>query len=284
MKSFLQCGFVVASVLCIGIVGWSQDDGPKKKPDLGKEIEDALKQLENPAPQANPEAPVEPQRKPMLQGQGAGPLNGLIRPGMRRAVTPEDVIRDLENVARNFQALSDVLEKLEQPGNEGAAFDMLFKQMIEINPRMGEIDPGIDGLLKQIDVLGKLQGPNANAPQLLQQQLQNLLKRRVGPAAAIDRVPPARLGVRLQIPSELLVEQLNLNPGQGLIILSVVPDSAAAKAGLRAYDVLLEIDGKVVPSEIEAFQNLLRDVKADQPTNITILRKGQKETIKGVTF
>ncbi|MGE3804657.1 MAG: M56 family metallopeptidase, partial [Gemmataceae bacterium] len=59
----------------------------------------------------------------------------------------------------------------------------------------------------------------------------------------------ARLGVQLSLPSDLLIEQLNLTKNIGLIVDQVVPDMPAAKAGLKPHDILLEFDGKPVPSD-----------------------------------
>src|SRR4051812_3064593 len=56
----------------------------------------------------------------------------------------------------------------------------------------------------------------------------------------------SRLGVEVQSPPAALIEQLDLPKNQGLLIGKVEGDSAAAKAGLKSYDVLLELDGKPV--------------------------------------
>jgi beta-lactamase regulating signal transducer with metallopeptidase domain len=93
-----------------------------------------------------------------------------------------------------------------------------------------------------------------------------------------------RLGVRVQKPSETLAEQLDLPKGQGLVIDQVSPDSAAAKAGLKAHDILLEIGGKAVPDNpAEFMRKILSDIKADAKVDVVVLRKGKKETIKDVT-
>jgi hypothetical protein len=91
-----------------------------------------------------------------------------------------------------------------------------------------------------------------------------------------------RLGVQVQTPGAALVEQLDLPKEHGLVISEVVPDSAAAKAGLKANDILLEFAGKAVPSDPGEFIRQLGDVKADQSVDAVVLRKGRKETVKGV--
>ncbi len=96
------------------------------------------------------------------------------------------------------------------------------------------------------------------------------------------RPEEARLGVMASSPSETLVEQLDLPKGQGLVIEEVVKDSAADKAGLKAHDILLEVDGKAVPDDVLEFKKTLKDVKADTPVDAVVLRKGKKETVKGL--
>jgi hypothetical protein len=91
-----------------------------------------------------------------------------------------------------------------------------------------------------------------------------------------------RLGAQVQTPSATLVEQLDLPKDQGLVLTQVLPDSAAAKAGLKSNDILLEFAGKPVSSQPGEFVRQLRDVKADQAVDAVVLRKGRKETVKGV--
>ena len=93
-----------------------------------------------------------------------------------------------------------------------------------------------------------------------------------------------RLGAVVEKPSDTLVEQLELPKDQGLIIRDVTPDSAAAKAGLKPHDILLELNGKPVPSDPEDFRKALDDIKPDKPVDAVVLRKGKKETVKGLSL
>jgi hypothetical protein len=92
----------------------------------------------------------------------------------------------------------------------------------------------------------------------------------------------ARLGAFVQKPDETLVEQLDLPKDQGLVLTDVTPDSAAAKAGLKAHDVLLELNGKAVSSDVGEFVKQLNAIKADEAVDAVVLRKGKKETVKGL--
>jgi Zn-dependent protease with chaperone function len=105
-----------------------------------------------------------------------------------------------------------------------------------------------------------------------------------GMAFGFDRGGHGRLGVMVRPPSETLTEQLDLPKGQGLVVESVQADSAAAKAGLKPHDVLLELNGKAVPDDPREFVKQLNDVKANTAVDAVVLRKGKKETVKGLTL
>jgi C-terminal processing protease CtpA/Prc len=92
----------------------------------------------------------------------------------------------------------------------------------------------------------------------------------------------ARLGALVAPPSETLIAQLGLPKDKGLVVEQVVPDSAAAKAGLKVHDVLLELNGKPIPSNAVELRKLLADLKPDTAVDLVIVRKGKQETIKGL--
>jgi hypothetical protein len=103
----------------------------------------------------------------------------------------------------------------------------------------------------------------------------------------IDRrvraIPKAnRLGAAVDAPSPALIDQLDLPKNQGIVIGKLKEDSAAANAGLKEHDILLELDGKAVPSKVEEFVKVLNEIKSDAPVDATVLRKGKRETIKGI--
>jgi beta-lactamase regulating signal transducer with metallopeptidase domain len=93
-----------------------------------------------------------------------------------------------------------------------------------------------------------------------------------------------RLGVRIQKPDDTLVSQLDLPRGEGLVITNVQKDSAAAKAGLKIHDILLEFNGKPVANDLAKFVRFVNDIKAETAVDAMVLRKGKKETVKGITL
>lgn len=93
-----------------------------------------------------------------------------------------------------------------------------------------------------------------------------------------------RLGATVRKPDATLTEQLDLPKNQGIVIGEVKPDSAAAKAGLKANDILLELNGKPVSSEPREFVKMLDEIKPNTPVDAVVMRKGKKETIKGLSL
>jgi hypothetical protein len=93
-----------------------------------------------------------------------------------------------------------------------------------------------------------------------------------------------RLGAQVRRPSQTLVDQLELPKDQGVVLEEVGPNSAAAKAGLKSHDVLLELAGKPVPSKVEEFVKALDEIKPNTPVDAVVMRRGKKETIKGLTL
>jgi beta-lactamase regulating signal transducer with metallopeptidase domain len=107
----------------------------------------------------------------------------------------------------------------------------------------------------------------------------------IGPPGALRNIAPiggGRLGVRVEKPSDVLASQLELPNGQGLVCIDVPADSPAGKAGVKPNDILLEVAGKAVPNNRDEFVKALRDVKPDTAVDIVVMRKGKKETLKGV--
>ncbi len=117
--------------------------------------------------------------------------------------------------------------------------------------------------------------------QRMQQMMRGMMQRGMMPGFFGDH---ARLGVQVSKPSDALVDQLDLPKDQGQVIEQVIPDSAAAKAGLKRHDVLLELNGKAVPADFPEFVKEVAEIKADAKVDAVVLRKGKKETVKGITL
>jgi beta-lactamase regulating signal transducer with metallopeptidase domain len=117
---------------------------------------------------------------------------------------------------------------------------------------------------------------------MMQQMMQRMMQKGMMPGGILGH--HARLGVQVSKPSEALVDQLDLPKDQGQVVEQVVPDSPAAKAGLKPHDILLELGGKAVPADYQEFVKEVQDIKADAKVDAVVLRKGKKETVKGITL
>jgi serine protease Do len=95
---------------------------------------------------------------------------------------------------------------------------------------------------------------------------------------ARGRVSRGYIGVGLRDIDTDLQRSLNLTVNRGALVQDVTADSPADRAGLRAYDVILSLDGKLVASD----QDLIREISSKIPGNATrvgVLRDGRPLTL-----
>jgi C-terminal processing protease CtpA/Prc len=86
-----------------------------------------------------------------------------------------------------------------------------------------------------------------------------------------------RLGVELQDLDEELGEYFERPDGRGVLVTRVLKETPAARAGMKAGDVIIELDGESVDDADE-----LRGALADHDAGaarITVLRRGQRQTL-----
>ena len=87
------------------------------------------------------------------------------------------------------------------------------------------------------------------------------------------------LGVQFQELNADLAEYFGADPGQGVLITEIEDDGPADKAGLKAGDVLLSIDGEEV-SQPDDVVDILSECEEGEIVEVEILRKKQTQTIK----
>jgi serine protease Do len=112
------------------------------------------------------------------------------------------------------------------------------------------------------------------------QELATVVK--LGPEPQADKPGrPAKgwLGVQTQVLTSELAEALGLEGKKGVRVTRVVPDSAASRAGAKAGDVFLKLDGRIIAastlSDEELFDNLIREYKADSEVELQGVRAGE---------
>jgi membrane-associated protease RseP (regulator of RpoE activity) len=93
-----------------------------------------------------------------------------------------------------------------------------------------------------------------------------------------DMVKGAYLGVATTPPAPVLRKQLGLPPGTGLVVQFVVPDSPAAQAGLKEFDVLQKLDDQLLINA-EQLSVLVRVHSPGEEVKLTIIRDGKPQTL-----
>ncbi len=86
-----------------------------------------------------------------------------------------------------------------------------------------------------------------------------------------------RLGVRIESLNDGLAAALGAPGTDGVLVLEVMKDTPAERAGLGAGDVILTADGHDVKNA-EGLVQALRDV--DGKVSLTVLRKGSRRTVE----
>ena len=101
----------------------------------------------------------------------------------------------------------------------------------------------------------------------------------IGPevlSAPPGRTARAWLGVETQVLTSDLAESLGLAGKKGVRVTQVSPDSPARQSGLKVGDVLLKLDGQVIPASTladqELFENLLHEYKAGSEVELSGIR------------
>jgi hypothetical protein len=91
------------------------------------------------------------------------------------------------------------------------------------------------------------------------------------------------LGVEVTPVPPALASQLKLGKDAGQLVSGEVkPDSAAGKAGLKQYDILLELAGKPVTGDSDAYRKIIDGIKKDATVSAVVLREGKRSEVKGL--
>jgi len=86
------------------------------------------------------------------------------------------------------------------------------------------------------------------------------------------------LGVSIGNVPQALAAQLEIED-RGIIVLDVVDDSPADRAGLRVHDVILSVERDVVEGDVGKTVDLIKTRKPGDEVDIVILRDGREKTI-----
>jgi beta-lactamase regulating signal transducer with metallopeptidase domain len=95
-----------------------------------------------------------------------------------------------------------------------------------------------------------------------------------------EQAPPApRFGVTVEPVNEALAEHLGLPKNVGMMVVDVIPETPAAKIGVKAKDILVKIDGAMIPSNDDDFVKLVAGLKSRTPFDLIVIRKGQETNL-----
>jgi S1-C subfamily serine protease len=86
------------------------------------------------------------------------------------------------------------------------------------------------------------------------------------------------LGVGINEVTPEKARELRLPAERGVVLGKIVPDSPAAKAGLKESDVVTEINGQRVEGT-EQFHRMIREIPAGRTAQFTVWREGRSQTI-----
>jgi hypothetical protein len=99
-----------------------------------------------------------------------------------------------------------------------------------------------------------------------------------GSVGVLDGEDASWLGVELREVTGETAKDLKLPAERGVVVSSVVPDSPAAKAGLKENDVVTEISGQHVEGAVQ-FRRMIREIPAGRTVQLTLWRDGHAQTL-----
>jgi serine protease Do len=145
------------------------------------------------------------------------------------------------------------------PGNSGGPLFNMKGEVIGINSQIYSRTGGYMGLAFAIPI---------DVAAGVQRQL-----------VAHGKVERGRIGVAIQEVSQSLAQSFGLERPYGALVSSVEPGGPADKAGLRAGDVLLALDGKTIERSAEV-PPLVAAVKPGSKATFDVWREGKKRSIE----
>jgi serine protease Do len=89
---------------------------------------------------------------------------------------------------------------------------------------------------------------------------------------------PSWLGVETNEVTADKAKELKLSAERGVVLGKIVPDSPAAKAGLKENDVVTEVNGQRVEGAAQ-FRRMIHEIPAGRSIQLTVWRDGRAQTI-----
>ncbi len=109
----------------------------------------------------------------------------------------------------------------------------------------------------------------------------NMITAVMGQLEQYGEVRRGQLGVQIQDLTSAMESALQTGAGKGALVTSVVPGSAAERAGLEVSDVIVAVNDQLVDSGRE-LRNIIGLLRLDQEVTLEVYRNGKKESIAAV--
>ena len=153
-----------------------------------------------------------------------------------------------------------------------------------LEKKIEKLQAKLEGRQDQIASLADSQATLA-ADMALAQSRQAIDQLQVFPELADDQMNivfdeegPSWLGVELHEVTSDTAKDLKLSAERGVVLGKIVPDSPAAKAGLKENDVVTEINGQRVEGAAQ-FRRMIREIPAGRSVQLTVWRDGRAQNI-----
>jgi hypothetical protein len=97
-------------------------------------------------------------------------------------------------------------------------------------------------------------------------------------AMTFENQPKVMIGITMGQPSDALAEHLGIKPDEAVVIEKVYDGLPADKAGLKAQDIITEVDG-VHPVTQQNFRETINKKEPGDKVTLRILRKGEEQKV-----
>lgn len=148
------------------------------------------------------------------------------------------------------------------PGNSGGA-------LVDVDGRLVGINTAI------LSRSGGFQGVGLAVPSNMMHQVADSLVKN-------GKVVRGYLGVNIQSITPSLAESFNLKNNRGALVAEVLPDSPAAKAGLKEGDVITAVNGQLIDNA-NNLTNTVTGVSPGTKLKLDVLRDGSTKQLSAVT-
>jgi len=101
----------------------------------------------------------------------------------------------------------------------------------------------------------------------------------IGQLRAQGSVERGWLGVQIQPVTKIVAESLGLKKQQGALVASVVPDSPAERAGIKAGDVIVRMNGEDL-DDFKDLPKLVAKAKAGSESTLEVRRQGKTRKLE----